>query len=105
MPDRSCGLARVVLSVFSRWWQLESLYRANMKYRPVWEPRYLCFPKARDLARIAIAAGRAEGFLAFPTPGSCGCREPELAAAPVAVPVQVDLPEPPDEPGPEQEAS
>jgi len=39
-----------------------------MKYRPVWEPRYLCFPKARDLARIAIAAGRAEGFLAIPTP-------------------------------------
>ncbi|NUP47303.1 MAG: DUF2156 domain-containing protein [Catenulispora sp.] len=61
-------LARVVLSVFSRWWQLESLYRANMKYRPVWEPRYVCFPKARDLARIGIAAGRAEGFLAFPTP-------------------------------------
>jgi lysyl-tRNA synthetase class 2 len=61
-------LARVVLSVFSRWWQLESLYRANMKYRPVWEPRYLCFPKARDLARIAIAAGRAEGFLAVPAP-------------------------------------
>ncbi|MFL6115397.1 MAG: phosphatidylglycerol lysyltransferase domain-containing protein [Catenulispora sp.] len=62
-------LARVVLSVFSRWWQLESLYRANMKYRPVWEPRYLCFPKARDLVRIAIAAGRAEGFLAVPAPG------------------------------------
>ncbi|NUR57566.1 MAG: DUF2156 domain-containing protein [Catenulispora sp.] len=61
-------LARVLLSVFSRWWQLESLYRANMKYRPVWEPRYLCFPKARDLARIAIAAGRAEGFLALPAP-------------------------------------
>ncbi|NUR28205.1 MAG: DUF2156 domain-containing protein [Catenulispora sp.] len=61
-------LARVVLSVFSRWWQLESLYRANMKYRPVWEPRYLCFPKARDLARIAVAAGRAEGFLGVPTP-------------------------------------
>ena len=97
-------LARVVLSVFSRWWQLESLYRANMKYRPVWEPRYLCFPKARDLARIAIAAGRAEGFLAFPTPRFLRLRrEPELAAAPVTVPVQVDLPEPPDEPGPEQE--
>ncbi|MEY9889050.1 lysyl-tRNA synthetase class 2 [Catenulispora sp. MAP5-51] len=97
-------LARVVLSVFSRWWQLESLYRANMKYRPVWEPRYLCFPKARDLARIAIAAGRAEGFLAFPTPRFLRLRrEPELAAAPVAVPVQVDLPESPDEPGPEQE--
>jgi lysyl-tRNA synthetase class 2 len=78
-------LARVVLSVCSRWWQLESLYRANMKYRPVWEPRYLCFPKARDLARIAIAAGRAEGFLAFPTPRVFGRRcEPEPTAVPVA---------------------
>jgi lysyl-tRNA synthetase class 2 len=74
-------LARVVLTTFSRWWQLESLYRANMKYRPVWEPRYLCFPKARDLARIAIAAGRAEGFLAFPTPRFLSRRkEPELKA-------------------------
>lgn len=61
-------LARAVLSLLSRWWQLESLYRANVKYRPVWEPRYLCFPKARDLARIAVAAGRAEGFLAVPAP-------------------------------------
>ena len=73
-------LARVVLSIFSRWWQLESLYRANMKYRPVWEPRYLCFPKARDLARISIAAGRAEGFIAFPTPKFFKrTRVPELA--------------------------
>lgn len=78
-------LARVVLSTFSRWWQLESLYRANMKYRPVWEPRYLCFPKARDLARIAIAAGRAEGFLAFPTPRIFRRRRtPELTAASTA---------------------
>jgi lysyl-tRNA synthetase class 2 len=76
-------LARVVLSIFSRWWQLESLYRANMKYRPVWEPRYLCFPKARDLARISIAAGRAEGFIAFPVPKfRKPSRIPELSVAP-----------------------
>jgi lysyl-tRNA synthetase class 2 len=61
-------LARAVLSLFSKWWQLESLYRANVKYRPVWEPRYLCFPKARDLVRISVAAGRAEGFVVFPAP-------------------------------------
>ncbi|WP_228560770.1 phosphatidylglycerol lysyltransferase domain-containing protein [Catenulispora pinisilvae] len=82
-------LARVVLTLFSRWWQLESLYRANMKYRPVWEPRYVCFPKARDLARIAIAAGRAEGFIALPTPRFLHLRrKPELAAA-----------SPPEQPG------
>ena len=76
-------LAKFVLTTFSRWWQLESLYRANMKYRPVWEPRYLCFPKARDLARISIAAGRAEGFIAVPVPKFVArSRAPKLAAAP-----------------------
>ncbi|MEV8034526.1 phosphatidylglycerol lysyltransferase domain-containing protein [Streptomyces sp. NPDC086182] len=56
-----------VLTFLSRWWQLESLYRANAKYRPVWEPRYLLFEKSADLPRIGIAAARAEGFLAPPT--------------------------------------
>ncbi|MER5470949.1 phosphatidylglycerol lysyltransferase domain-containing protein [Streptomyces sp. NPDC002685] len=55
-----------VLTFLSRWWQLESLYRANAKYRPVWEPRYLLFEKSADLPRIGIAAARAEGFLAPP---------------------------------------
>jgi lysyl-tRNA synthetase class 2 len=92
-------LARVVLSTFSRWWQLESLYRANMKYRPVWEPRYLCFPKARDLARIAIAAGRAEGFLAFPTPRFVRrLKEPELRAGESATQAVAPRSEPEAEP-------
>ncbi|GIJ46855.1 membrane protein [Virgisporangium aliadipatigenens] len=51
------------LRVASRYWQLESLYRANAKYRPTWRPRYLCFPAARDLPRVALAALRAESFL------------------------------------------
>nr|WSZ95658.1 phosphatidylglycerol lysyltransferase domain-containing protein [Streptomyces sp. NBC_00857] len=59
-------LWRSLLSFFSRWWQIESLYRANAKYRPVWEPRFLLFEKSADLPRIALAAGRAEGFLAAP---------------------------------------
>ncbi|MFD0025109.1 phosphatidylglycerol lysyltransferase domain-containing protein [Streptomyces sp. NPDC058382] len=59
-------LWRSLLSFFSRWWQIESLYRANAKYRPIWEPRYLLFEKSSDLLRIGIAAGRAEGFLEAP---------------------------------------
>ncbi|MFJ6791776.1 phosphatidylglycerol lysyltransferase domain-containing protein [Streptomyces angustmyceticus] len=59
-------LWRSLLSFFSRWWQIESLYRANAKYRPIWEPRYLLFEKSTDLLRIGIAAGRAEGFLEAP---------------------------------------
>nr|BFD85249.1 phosphatidylglycerol lysyltransferase domain-containing protein [Streptomyces sp. Xyl84] len=54
---------RSLLGFFSRWWQIESLYRANAKYRPVWEPRFLLFEKSADLPRIGLAAARAEGFL------------------------------------------
>jgi lysyl-tRNA synthetase, class II len=51
------------LKLASRFWQIESLYRANAKYQPDWLPRYLCFPTARDLPRIALAALQAEAFL------------------------------------------
>ncbi|MEU7424047.1 phosphatidylglycerol lysyltransferase domain-containing protein [Streptomyces sp. NPDC040750] len=59
-------LWRSLLSFFSRWWQIESLYRANAKYRPIWEPRFLLFEKSADLPRIGLAAARAEGFLEAP---------------------------------------
>ncbi|QXE37258.1 DUF2156 domain-containing protein [Streptomyces sp. GMY02] len=59
-------LWRSLLSFFSRWWQIESLYRANAKYRPIWEPRFMLFEKSADLPRIGVAAGRAEGFLEAP---------------------------------------
>jgi lysyl-tRNA synthetase class 2 len=59
-------LWREVLLFFSRWWQIESLYRANAKYRPIWEPRYLLFSRTADLPRIGLAAARAEGFLSLP---------------------------------------
>lgn len=59
-------LWRSLLSFFSRWWQIESLYRANAKYRPIWEPRFLLFEKSVDLLRIGVASGRAEGFLEAP---------------------------------------
>jgi lysyl-tRNA synthetase class 2 len=52
-----------MLKAASRLWQIESLYRANAKYQPVWQPRYLCFPTARDLPRIAVAVLSAEAFL------------------------------------------
>ncbi|MFF8929491.1 phosphatidylglycerol lysyltransferase domain-containing protein [Streptomyces longwoodensis] len=57
---------RAVLTCLSRWWQIESLYRANAKYRPVWEPRFLLFEKAGELPRIGLASARAEGFLTVP---------------------------------------
>ncbi len=57
---------RAVLVRASRWWQIETLYRFNAKFQPAWQPRFLCFPSARDLPRIAIAALEAEAFLVRP---------------------------------------
>src|SRR6195952_1627291 len=56
-------LNNAVLGVFSRFFQLESLYRSNAKYRPSWVPRYLLIDSPLSLLRVSIAAGVAEGFL------------------------------------------
>ncbi len=58
---------RGLLLFFSRWFQLESLYRSNVKYRPEWLPRFLCFEDRRDLAKVALASGIAEGFVVVPS--------------------------------------
>ncbi len=57
---------RQVLMIASKWWQIESLYRANAKYHPTWVPRFVCFRKAADLPRIGIAGLEAEAFLVRP---------------------------------------
>lgn len=55
-----------LLLIASRWWQIESLYRFNAKFRPEWVPRFVCFPVLADLPRIAVAALEAEAFLVWP---------------------------------------
>jgi lysyl-tRNA synthetase class 2 len=59
-------LWRRVLLVASRWWQIDSLYRFNSKFQPEWRTRFVCFPSARDVPRVAIAALEAEAFLVRP---------------------------------------
>jgi lysyl-tRNA synthetase class 2 len=54
------------LLLASRWWQIESLYRANVKYQPEWVPRFVCFRRAADLPRVAVAAAEAEAFIQRP---------------------------------------
>ena len=56
-------LWRSVLMFFSRWWQLEALYRSNVKYQPQWVPRFFLFEERRQLPRVAMASALAEGFL------------------------------------------
>jgi lysyl-tRNA synthetase, class II len=55
-----------LLLVASRWWQIASLYRAGAKFRPAWEPRFICFRLARDLGPIIGAALAVQGFLHWP---------------------------------------
>ena len=57
---------RTVLLFASRWFQIESLYRFNAKFQPTWVPRFIVYPAARDLPRIAVAALEAEAFLTWP---------------------------------------
>jgi lysyl-tRNA synthetase, class II len=57
---------RAVLIFMSRWFQIESLYKFNAKFSPVWQPRFFVFPHTRDAPRIALAALEAEAFLVWP---------------------------------------
>ncbi|MBS9533061.1 bifunctional lysylphosphatidylglycerol synthetase/lysine--tRNA ligase LysX [Mycobacterium sp. M1] len=59
-------LWRRVLMFFSQWWQLETLYRSNMKYQPQWVPRYACYEDGRMIPRVGVASVIAEGFLVLP---------------------------------------
>ncbi|WP_232506131.1 bifunctional lysylphosphatidylglycerol synthetase/lysine--tRNA ligase LysX [Microlunatus flavus] len=91
-------LWRRLLLVASRWWQFESLYRSNVKYRPEWQPRFLCFAETRDIALVGAALGVAEGFIdlpAFLRPrvdlAASRALDPALVAA---LPAPVPAPEP-----------
>ena len=59
-------LWRALLVFFSRWWQLETLYRSNMKYQPEWVPRFACYEDTRLIPRVGVASVIAEGFLVLP---------------------------------------
>src|SRR2546430_7633252 len=59
---------RGLLVFASRWFQIDSLYRFNAKFRPIWEPRYICYASAGELPRIAIAMLEAEAFIVWPRP-------------------------------------
>lgn len=60
-------LWRRLLLFFSKWWQLEALYRSNAKYHPEWYPRFICYGDTGALARIGLASGIAEGFVSVPS--------------------------------------
>jgi lysyl-tRNA synthetase, class II len=58
---------RGFLLYISRWFQIESLYKFNAKFCPVWVPRFFVFGGTKDAPRVALAALQAEAFLVWPT--------------------------------------
>ncbi|MBQ0881726.1 phosphatidylglycerol lysyltransferase domain-containing protein [Streptomyces sp. RT42] len=61
-------LWRGLLVFLSRWFQIESLYKFNAKFRPRWEPRFVVYRASADLPRIGFAAMQAEGFVTLTLP-------------------------------------
>ncbi|MGH3390001.1 MAG: phosphatidylglycerol lysyltransferase domain-containing protein, partial [Actinomadura sp.] len=57
---------RGLLIFLSRWFQIESLYKFNAKFNPVWEPRFFVYPSLNDAPRMALAALEAEAFIVWP---------------------------------------
>ncbi|MFB7915156.1 phosphatidylglycerol lysyltransferase domain-containing protein [Streptomyces sp. NPDC056061] len=77
-------LWRGLLIFLSRWFQIESLYKFNAKFRPRWEPRFVVYRAARDLPRISLAAMRAEGFVNVALPRPFARRFPRHQPRPCA---------------------
>ena len=90
-------LFRRALLVASRWWQIESLFRSNVKYHPQWIPRFLCYSEARDIAMVGLASGVAEGFIDLP--GFLGQHQ-DPPPRPVGAALPGPAPVPAVEPGP-----
>ncbi|MZD09095.1 DUF2156 domain-containing protein [Streptomyces sp. SID5785] len=87
---------RGLLVFLSRWFQIESLYKFNAKFRPRWEPRFVVYGSSRDLPRIGWAAMQAEGFVTLrlpallrrrtPVPRPCAHHTPEPKPSPAQEP-------------------
>jgi lysyl-tRNA synthetase class 2 len=75
---------RGLLVFLSRWFQIESLYKFNAKFQPVWEPRFMIFPNSRDLPRIGFAVMQAEAFITLELPARVRRWIPGLSKAPQA---------------------
>ena len=51
------------LGVLDRFLQLRRLYRFNLKFTPLWVPRFLATEPTLAMANVVVASGMAEGFL------------------------------------------
>ncbi len=94
-------IERRILMAASRWWQIDQLYRSNVKFDPSWQPRFMCYDEPAELGTVSLAMGVAEGFIDFPgwlVPQPAAQQLVDLEAHPELValtrPQIVTLPEP-----------
>jgi lysyl-tRNA synthetase class 2 len=73
---------RGLLVFLSRWFQIESLYKFNAKFQPVWQPRFFVYPSLNDAPRIAVAALEAEAFIVWPRLRIPGLKRPPKRTLP-----------------------
>jgi lysyl-tRNA synthetase class 2 len=66
--NRLAGIARGVLRVGDRLFQLERLLVFSRKFSPEWRPRYLCVERLSDLLLVGVAYLRVESLLTPPGP-------------------------------------
>ncbi len=72
---------RRLLLFASRFAQIESLYRFNAKFRPVWEPRFILYSAVLGLPRLTVAYLEAEAFISRPRLTFWRARDRRAAAA------------------------
>jgi lysyl-tRNA synthetase class 2 len=75
-------LQRWLASRLGPWFQIESLYRFNSKFAPIWRPRYAAYEGPMSMPAVVLAALRAEKLLDLGTVRRRSARrKPETAAA------------------------
>jgi lysyl-tRNA synthetase class 2 len=73
---------RGLLIFLSRWFQIESLYKFNAKFQPIWQPRFFVYPSLNEAPRIALAALEAEAFIVWPRLRIPGLKRPRRRVLP-----------------------
>ncbi|BCK69480.1 membrane protein [Streptomyces libani subsp. rufus] len=63
---------RGMLIFLSRWYQIESLYKFNDKFRPRWEPRFVVFRNSRDIPGSAWRRSRPRAIWSWGCRAYCG---------------------------------
>lgn len=86
-----------MLGLFDRFFQIQRLYRANAKYNPVWQPRYVALGTPLLVGQVAWACMIAEGFVSLPFMRQPATEQLALSPAQVAEVRAIEAPPAPED--------